>query len=190
MKTIKPTAIACVLALSVLPFAANAATEQEKQSRNHIEDTYNAAKKQCDALAGNGKDVCVEEAKANRKVALADLDAATKGTERARYDAQVARAEATYSVAKERCDDKAGQAKDECVQAAKTAEEKAKADATANRKTANAHRDENATATKADQQAADKKRDADRDLAKEKCDRLAGDAKTNCLSDVRARYGS
>jgi hypothetical protein len=186
----KPYAMACVLALSAVPFVASAASAQEKQERDRIENTYKSAHKQCDSFSGNGKDVCQEEAKAQRKIALADLNASVKGTSEAHYDAQIARAEAEYAVAKERCDDKAGQAKDECVQAAKTTEDKAKADAKANRKTADARRDENRTAARADERANDTKRKADRDLAAEKCDRLAGDAKSQCMNDVKARYGS
>ncbi|MFT4173851.1 MAG: hypothetical protein QM639_14905 [Rhodocyclaceae bacterium] len=187
---IKPYAMACILAVSAAPFAANAATAHEKQERDRIENTYKSARQQCDSLSGNGKDVCQEEAKAQRKIALADLDASVKGTTGARYDAQVARAEAEYAVAKERCDDKAGQAKDECVQAAKTTEEKAKADAKAAHKTADARRDESRTAARADERASEDKRKAERDLAAEKCDRLAGNAKSQCMNDVKAHFGS
>jgi hypothetical protein len=37
--------------------------------------------------------------------------------------------------------------------------------------------------------AAEDKRDADYAVAKEKCDVLAGDAKSRCISDAKARFG-
>ncbi|MNC96470.1 hypothetical protein D3C83_138490 [compost metagenome] len=37
--------------------------------------------------------------------------------------------------------------------------------------------------------AAADKRDADYAVAKEKCDAFAGDAKSSCMNDAKARYG-
>ena len=45
------------------------------------------------------------EADGANKVAKADLEARDKGTLKAQTDARIARAEADYDVAKERCDD-------------------------------------------------------------------------------------
>ena len=84
-----------------------------------------ADKAACDALSGNAKDVCVEEAKGKEKVAKAEAEAAYKNTPKAREKARVARADAAYEVAKEKCDDLAGNAKDVCVKEAKAAHVKA-----------------------------------------------------------------
>ena len=88
-----------------------------------------ADKEACDSKSGNAKDVCIERAKAKEKVAKADNLAAYKNTAKARQDARIARAEADYAVASEKCDDLQGDQKDACVKEAKAAEAKAKAEA-------------------------------------------------------------
>ena len=91
---------------------------------------------------------------------------------------RVAQAETTYAVAKERCDDKAGNAKDVCVQEAKAAETKALADAKLGKVVGAARTD-----------AAQDKRDADYKVQLEKCDALAGDAKTGCVATAKSTFG-
>ena len=76
---------------------------------------YKNAKSACNSLSGNAKDVCVAEAKGNEKVAKAEVEAAYKHTPKARESARIARADANYKVAIERCDDLAGNPKDVCV---------------------------------------------------------------------------
>jgi regulator of protease activity HflC (stomatin/prohibitin superfamily) len=75
-------------------------------------------KAQCDTMSGNAKDVCKEEAKGKEKVAKAEADAAYKNTPKAREAARIAHADATYNVAKEKCDDLSGNQKDVCVKEA------------------------------------------------------------------------
>ena len=104
--------------------------------------------------------------------------AAFKGTDKAATDALIARADAEYAVAKEKCDDFAGNAKDVCVKEAKATFTKAKVDAKANGKVSVVRKD-----------AAQEKRDANFAVAKERCDALAGDAKTQCVNDAKARFG-
>jgi hypothetical protein len=90
---------------------------------------YNVTIEKCDDLAGNRKDVCVKEAKAefvkgkaNAKVDRVAADtrheAATKQAE-ARKDANADMRDAEYKVAIEKCDALAGPAKDACVSNAK-----------------------------------------------------------------------
>jgi hypothetical protein len=83
----------------------------------------------CDDLAGNRKDVCVKEAKAelvkgkadakvDRVAAVTQQDAAAKQAD-ARKEATTDKRDAEYKVAIEKCDALAGSAKDSCVSAAK-----------------------------------------------------------------------
>jgi hypothetical protein len=90
----------------------------------------------------------------------------------------VAKAESVYAVAKERCDDKAGNAKDVCVEEAKAVEVKALADAKMGKQIGEARSD-----------AAADKRDADYKVAVEKCDVMAGDAKSACVASAKAQFG-
>jgi hypothetical protein len=96
----------------------------------------------------------------------------------------MARADGTYSVAKERCDEAAGNTEAVCLKEAraaqvdaKLAEKTAYANTTANDKTATARRDSRAD-----------KRDAGCAVAREKCDALAGDAKQACTGNVKTPY--
>jgi hypothetical protein len=107
-------------------------------AKKAIAADYKAAKTRCEPLAGNAKDICAAEAKGKEKVALAELGAAYKPTSKTHYDARVAKAEADYSVAKEKCDDQAGNARDVCVKEAQALQTAAKADAKASMKTADA----------------------------------------------------
>lgn len=169
--------------------AANTTKEARDQSIKAAEAQYKSDKAMCDSLSGNAKDICVEEAKGKEKVAKADAKAGYEGTPKAREAARVARADATYEVAKEKCDDLAGNAKDVCVKEAKAAHVKATADAKVDRVATENSRDnvQKTAAVRAD--AAQDKRDADYKVAMEKCDSLAGNAKDMCVRDAKARYG-
>ena len=92
-----------------------------------IEADAKAAKAKCDALKDNAKDVCQAEAKANEKIAKAELDAKTNPSVRNQRKVAEMKAEGAYEVAKEKCDDMKGQDKDACQAQAKAKHEQAKA---------------------------------------------------------------
>ena len=83
------------------------------------EANYEVDRARCAAVAGNDRDVCLGQAKANRIAAEADARADKKTIE-ARADALEAKRTAQYKVALEKCDAYAGAAKDNCVAAAKS----------------------------------------------------------------------
>jgi hypothetical protein len=136
---------------------------------------YKAAMKACDLLAGNTKDVCVEQAKGNEKVASAELQYEFSGSASDGNKVMVAKADAAYSVAKEKCDDVAGNAADVCIKQAEANHTKALADA----KVAEAKTD-----------AIGDKLGADYKLEAEKCDALSGDAKSSCLAAAKAKFAN
>ncbi|PPE67210.1 hypothetical protein [Caldimonas caldifontis] len=119
------------LALSLGAQAATGDKAVYEHARAQAKAQYETAKAQCKTLAGNAKDVCEEEAKATRKKLEAEAKAVYEGTPKARYQAQVAIAEADYEVAEERCDDRSGDAKDLCKKEAKAMLSQAKASAKA-----------------------------------------------------------
>ena len=153
------------------------------------EAQYKSAKATCDALSGNAKDICVEEAKGNERIAKAEAEAAYNNTPRMRERVRVVRADAVYEVAKEKCDDLSGNPKDVCVKEAKAAHVKALADAKVDRVAADERRSGAEQTMAAKREAADDKRDADYKVAIEKCDALAGPAKDACASNAMVRYG-
>jgi hypothetical protein len=169
-----------VATLLVSPLAQSATTSQADYAtgKSRISADFKADKTACSSLAGNAKDICVEEAIAKEKVARAELDAGHTGTAADRNKVLVVKAESGYAVAKEKCDDLAGNAKDVCVKEAKAVEVKALTDAKVGKQIGEA------TAS-----AAEDKRDAEYKVAAEKCDAMSGDAKAGCLSAAKAKFG-
>jgi exoribonuclease II len=166
--------------LLALPLAQAAGMSKAdyNTAKTRISADYKAGRNACDAQAANAKDVCVEEAGARQKVALAELEYGYSGKPVDQTKLKVAKAESAYSVAKEKCDDQAGNAKDVCVQEAKAVETKALADAKMGQQIGEAKTD-----------ASVAKRDADYQVAVEKCDAMAGDAKASCLSAAKLSFG-
>jgi hypothetical protein len=159
-----------------------------KADKDKIEAQYKADKERCSSLSGNAKDVCQAEVKGKEKVAKAELEANYKNTDKARNDARVAKADADYDVAKEKCDDMSGNQKDVCVKEAKAAHTKAKADAKVakvDNKTAH-----NSAEKRADvrQDAREDTRDAQYKVAVEKCDAMTGAAKDQCVKNAKVRF--
>ncbi len=171
-------AMAIGLAFSAGAMAQTMSKEQYKSAKDGIAAEHKAAKAACGSLAGNARDICKAEAAGNERVAKAELEASYKPSVDASYKLRLARAAAVHSVAKEKCDDLAGNVKNVCVKEAKAAEVAAKADAKTQMKSADARKD-----------AASDKRDADYAVAKEKCASFAGEAKSSCMNEAKARFG-
>jgi len=153
------------------------------------ETQYKMDKDACSSRGGNAKDICLAEASGREKIAKADAEAGYKGTPKAREDSRVARAEATYNVAKQKCNELSGNSKDVCVKEANATMVKAKADAKVEQVAADTKEDSAMKQADARRQAAEQKRDADYKVAVEKCDALTGAAKSTCVSDAKLRYG-
>ena len=186
MRTVLTVLVVMAAMAGVTPgYAATMSKESYKSTTKQIDATFKTDKEECKALKGNAKDICMEEAKAKQKIAKADAEAEYKGTAKARIAARNARADAEYAVAKEKCDDLAGNAKDVCVKEAKAARVSAKADAKVSKKAGEARKDVNEARRDANQD----KRDAEYKVAVERCDAMAGDAKSRCVKDAKARFG-
>jgi len=134
--------------------------------------------KVCGNLKDNGKDVCKAQAHGKANVAQALIEYNYTGKAADANELVIVEAEATFAVATEFCDDKAGDAKSLCRTEAKAAYDKARADAKMSDKVSAAVK----TATQ-------EKHEADFSVAKAKCDSLAGEPQTACLNDAKARYG-
>ncbi len=172
-----------VLALAAMltasgAFAANGNKTDYSAAKDRIAAEYKADKAACDKFSGNQKDICVEQAKGKESVAKAEAEYNYTGKDSDANKVAVAKADANYAVAKEMCDDKGGNAKDVCVAEAKATHEKGLADAKLHKKVGEAQGD-----------AMKDKRDADYKVATEKCDSLAGDAKSACVNAAKAKYG-
>jgi hypothetical protein len=197
---INAVALAAGLAFSTVAAAESMSKTQYESAEKRIEADHKAARATCNTLAGNTKAICVAEAEGKASVARADLLVQYQPSIEHSHDALVAKADATYAVAMDRCNAKGGNEKDVCVKEAKAAKVHAVADATAWMETAKADAAAKATSAGANakakeagaearQDAASDKLDADYTVAREKCDVLAGAAKDACLNDAKVRFG-
>ena len=201
MKTLKLNAIALGISLVFTGAAiAQSMTKEElKSEKAKIAVTYKAAKAACASLTANAKDICQEEAKGNDKIAYAELAMRNEPTKKHQYDVTMAKAKASYEIAKEKCDDMAGNAQDVCKKEATAADVTAKAEAKVQLKTSTEQTKANEAAAKAQAKANTEKADvrtqatSDMDKAqymveKEKCDTRSGTAKDDCITQAKARF--
>lgn len=133
---INAVAMAIGLAVSVAAVAQTMARNQYKSARSGLTAEHKSAAAACGSLSGHAKDICRVEASGNEKVAKAELRARYKPSDNASYKVRIARADADYSVAAEKCNAKAGNGKDLCVKQATAAAGAARDDAMAKMKTA------------------------------------------------------
>ena len=174
---IAAVALAALFATSGAFAAGTMSKADMSAAKDRISADYKAEKAACAKFTGNEKDVCMERAKGKENVARAELTFNDTGKESDANKLAVTKADASYAVAKELCDDKAGNGKDLCVTEAKSTHTKALADAKLSKKVGAAQKD-----------SAEDKRDADYKVAVEKCDSLAGEAKASCVGMAKARF--
>jgi hypothetical protein len=99
-----------------------------KAEEERIEADYKTAKKQCDSMKGNEKEVCEADAKGKMKVAKAEHEAKYEPSVAHERKVEEAKAEHKYEVAKEKCDAMKGKEESACEKQAKAEYDKAKAD--------------------------------------------------------------
>ena len=169
-----------VTAVLLLPLvhAATMPKADYSASKSRISSDYKADKAACQTQTANAKDICIEEARAKEKVAKAELEFAYSGKAKDGTKVWEAKAHGAFAIAKEKCDDQTGNGKDLCRQEAKAAHTKALADAKLGRVVSDARSDASQT-----------KRDADFKVAAEKCEAMAGDAKTQCVAMAKSNFG-
>ena len=179
------------LALSCA-FAGNAMamTKAEyKAEKARISGDYKVAKDKCASLKANAKDICKSEAKGIEKVAFAETESKYKPTPRNTEKVGMAKANAMYDTAKEKCDDLSGNAKDVCVKDAKVGYTKAKDDAKIAKVSADTSASKNEKMADVKKDASGDERQAMYKAANERCDALAGAPKDACQNDAKVKFG-
>lgn len=159
------------------PFALALDKAGYQSAKASISAEFKADKLQCASLAGNTKDVCMEQAKAKEAVGNAELEYAYTRKSEDGIKARNVKAKANYAVANEKCDDLSGNAKDVCTKEAKAIEVKALAEA---------HLDQETTKSKGE--AKHDIREAEYKLALEKCDALSGNTKSLCVTQAKQQF--
>lgn len=169
--------VAALTAVSAI-YAATMSRADYVREKDRIATLFKSEKSACGSFSGNEKDICKEKADGKQKVARAELEYQYTGKPADATRRAVVKADTAFALAKEVCDDKAGNPKEVCVQEARATQTKALADAKLQTKVGDAM-----------QEATDDKRDANYKLAAAKCDSLAGDARTACVNEAKARFG-
>ena len=179
MNRLVPILAPYALALLSMPaLAAGPMTRFEFELETaRIASTFTHARAVCDALTSNTKDICVEEARAVQAIAHAELAFRRSGHLSDAAAIPVVRAEAGYAVARERCDEQAGADKARCLAAAKAAQASALATAKAG------------AGGSVAQTPVDTRRDADYPRAVAKCEAMASDTRSHCLTAARRKAG-
>jgi len=184
-----------LLIATLLATAAGASFAAPTFALNHDPATYrNATQKaaadyrdaiaKCDAMSGNGKDVCVAEAKLARTETEAKALAKYSNSPASREKARTNLAEAEFTLAKARCDGKSGADKDDCMNNAKSVHTAALADAKADR-TGAAGKSATAATVTGGLVAGTDTRDPAKAAAVDKCAQAAGDSRTACVIETK-----
>lgn len=160
-----------------------------RSAKKDADVQYGIDKSACASLSSNAKDICQAQAKGKFEVAKADAEVAYQNTAKHRESARVARAEAAYKVAMEKCDDLAGNPKDVCVKEAKAALVTGKAEAKVDRVAADTRKEGAEKRSEARTEANQDERNAQYKVAIEKCDTFSGDAKTMCVKNAKSDFG-
>jgi hypothetical protein len=101
--------------------------DEYKRAKDAIEADAKAAKKACDSMKDNAKDICQAEAKGKEKLAKKELDFKKNPNEKNRVDVEKMKAEVAYEVAKEKCEDQKGADALSCKKNAKADKDRAMA---------------------------------------------------------------
>ncbi len=112
-------------------WAADMSETDYAAAKTRIAADYKLDLTACESVVGNARDICNEQAEGKQKVALAELDYGQSASAGNRSQLMMAKADAAFAVAKERCDDVADRydAKDVCVRQAEATHTSALADA-------------------------------------------------------------
>ncbi len=174
-------AIAATLACLVISTQATAQSISKADysaAKTRISSENKADKTMCKQLAGNAKDICNEEANAKEKIAKAELTYSYTAKPADKVKISTVRADATYAIAKEKCDDLSGIPKTTCTTDAKAIHTKTLADIKMGKQINEARVDDAQT-----------KLDADYKVATQKCAALADDAKASCVAAAKTKFG-
>jgi hypothetical protein len=181
-------ALAIGLALSTGAIAESMSKKQFKAFDKKIDAEYKVAKKGCNSLSGNAEDICEAQAKGNKNIAATELKYNYTPNAKTLYKARIAKADADYSVASQKCDDKDGNVEDVCEKEAKAARVQETSAAEAQMKTTKVDAVAIEKSSDAREDAEKDMRDANYAVAKEKCEALDGKSEDLCLSDAKVHF--
>jgi osmotically-inducible protein OsmY len=187
MKTLLATLLAAAAGscFAAPTFALNHDPATYRNATQKAAADYKEAVAKCDAMSGNGKDVCQAEAKLARTQAEAKVLSQYNTSPASREKARSNLAEAEYALSKARCDAKSGADKDDCMNNAKSVRTAALADAKADRTATAAGASAAGATASGGLVAGTDTRDPAKAAAVDKCAQTGGDSKTGCLVETK-----
>ncbi len=165
------------LAISTHALAQKMSSSDFSAAKTRVSSEYKADKTICKQQSGNAKDICMVEANAKEKIAKAELTYSYISKPADKVKVATVKSDATYNVAKEKCDDLSGTPKTTCRTEAKAIHTKTLADIKMGKQINEAKVDDAQT-----------KMDADYKVATQQCAALADDAKSSCLSAAKIKF--
>jgi hypothetical protein len=183
--------LACAVAALSCAAVAQAAPpftkEAYKAQQLRIEGDYDVAQGKCKSLQGNARRVCYEQVRGERDIAQAQLEMQFKPSADADEKVRLARAEATYAVAVQKCKSMDGSAREVCRDDAKMVFKEAKSEARMQKELVAMELRSQQVVQERTQQA-DRMAEARFAAARERCEMLPGEGRDNCLADVKRRF--
>lgn len=179
--------LAAALCIATAAPAFAMGKETYKAQKQRIEAEYDAAQARCKSHKGVARDVCSEQARGSRDVAVAELEMQAKPTPENDEKLRMARADAVYAVSLERCEPLDRRAREVCRKDARAVHAAARVEAKIQKEAAAVH-------LKADRVARDRGNvdqrqvDAQYAAAQERCAMLPPEGRDNCLADARRRF--
>lgn len=164
-------------AMSMQASAQSMSNSDYSAAKTRLSSEYKADKVICKQLTANAKDICIEEAKAKEKVAKAELNFSYTAKASDKVKISTVKADTSYAVAKEKCDDLSGVPKTTCRTDAKAMHTKTLADIKMGKQISAAKMDDAQT-----------KLDADYKVSTQNCASLAEDARASCVTAAKIKF--
>jgi hypothetical protein len=184
MKT-KLVLLTAALACSFSSLALAMTDVEYKAQKDSISGDYKVNRDKCGSLKANAKDICMSEAKGIERIARAQLEANFEPNARHTEKLAMAKGNAAYDTAIEKCDDSSGNAKTVCRKEAQAAHVTAIDEARVTRVSAETGKLDMGARNMATRE----ENEANYKVAKARCDSLTGTAKDTCGSDAKLKFG-
>jgi hypothetical protein len=187
----KPLTAVLLLAACAFAGGADAAPLSKLEYRldhEKAQAAYKLESNNCRKLQANARDVCKVQARGHFQVAKAEVDARHNRTPKHEDKVKLAKAEAAFRLATEKCEDLHGNAQNVCKLDARATWVAARGEASLSR----ASVDKGLYSRQATSERKDVREDNAAALfaaAKERCDALPGAAKATCVGDAKKRFG-
>lgn len=172
--------LGCIASSAVLSVTKLEHTTQ----KDMIAGVYKVSRDKCNSLKSNAKDICVSEAKGVQSIAKTELESVYEPSARHTERVAMAKGDAAYDIAKERCDDSQGNAKSVCRADAKAIHVKAQDEARVMRVKAEADK----VSAGARKMANKDENEANFKAATARCGSMMGASKDVCISNAKLKY--